>query len=150
MLGTAALSELPLSALSAGNPASAPATSVAVCTAVGQASVAIGRPGTVLATATARASARIDRELSRPGFACGSSAVFAVGRIEVGTTVATARTRLLPPLQAHSEALSFLTSALTTVRADRRATSLVLPLVVTATTTVLPTVTGSSRVEELG
>ena len=64
--------------------------------------------------------------------------------------MATARTRLLPPLQARSEALSLLTSALTTVRADRRATSLVLPLVVTATTTVLPNVTGSSRVEELG
>src|SRR5262245_18516138 len=116
MLGSAALSELPVSALSsAGGTGS---VAVAVCTAVGQGSVSIGRSGTMVAAVAARASARIDRELTHSGFACGSSVAFAVGRAQRGTIAAIARTRVLPPLIAYSQALSPLTSALTTVRED--------------------------------
>ncbi|HYQ42763.1 MAG TPA: hypothetical protein VER11_12370 [Polyangiaceae bacterium] len=145
MLGSAALSELPISALSAAGPGS---VAVAVCTAVGQGSVAMGRPGTAFAAVAARASARVDRELTHSGFTCASSVAFAVGRADFGTTAAIAHTRVLPPLQAHSQALNALTSALTTVREDRRASSLALPLVVTATTVVLPVLVASSRPDE--
>ena len=143
MLGTAALSELPISALSgAGAPGG---VAVAVCTAVGQGAVAMGRPGAVVAAVAARASARVDRDSTHAGFACGSSAVFAVGRAEHGSIAATARTRVLPPLQAHSQALDSLTAALSPVRDNPRAASLALPLVVTATTVVLPLAIASSR-----
>jgi len=145
MLGSAALSELPISALSSAG--SAGGVAVAVCSAVGQGSVAMGRPGAAFAAVAARANIRVDRDLTHSGFACGSSVAFAVGRADFGTTAAIARTRVLPPLQAYSQALSPLTSALTTVREDRRASSLALPLVVTATTVVLPVVVASSHLE---
>jgi len=147
MLGTAALSELPISAVaSAGSKGS---VAIAVCTAIGQGSVSIERSGTVVAAVAAHASARIDRDSTRGGFACGSSAAFAVGRAEQGAIAATARTRVLPPLKASSQALNALTSALTTVRDNPHTSSLALPLVVTATTAVLPLVVASSRPDDV-
>jgi hypothetical protein len=147
MLGTAALSELPISAV--GSAGSQGSVAIAVCTAVGQGSVSIGRSGTVVAAVVARASARIDRDSTRVGFACGSSSVFAVGRAEHGAIAATARTRVLPQPKASSQALSPLTSVLTAVRDNPHVSSLALPLVVTATTVVRPLVVASSRPDDV-
>ena len=146
MLGTAALSELPISAI--GSAGAQGGVAIAVCTAVGQGSVSIGRSGTALAAVVARASARIDRDSTRAGFACAGSAAFAVGRAEHGAIAATARTRVLPQLKANTQVLNPLTAALTSVRDNPHTSSLALPLVVTATTVVMPLVVASSRPDD--
>lgn len=168
MLGGAAVSELSVGEVLAGNidvirtgnavaaglaqgvgslDLFASGNACAECTAIGQGSATVSVNGSVVAIAIARGIGRVDRDSGAVGVACSTTSVNAIGRIDGNTTVAVARTRVLPQALVNTEVLPLVTGALTTVRVNRGARSAVLPLVVTAASAVLEDIRAASRVE---
>lgn len=168
MLGTSALSELPLSSggsTSASTSAAAFANAEATAAGVGAAEVsravqafasvfasgqgaaAVGVTGVGAAAVVARGLGRADAEAGKAGYAGAVSSAFAVGRIEAPAIVAIASTRVLQTLAITVEVLPLVAPARSLVLAQPSAVTTALASTTVATSEPLADTAAASRVE---
>jgi hypothetical protein len=172
MIGQGAVSELPIGA---ADPAAAPSVDVtgvgwalsqssvfgvpgldapvsgvvvATSTAVGSLGADIAKVAAASSVTSARAIGRVDRELKLVGVANVGTFATAIIRAEGPAIVARAQTRVLPLVEATSEVLPLVTVALASVRADRVARTVALPLTSSGTADLLEDPHASARVSD--